>query len=88
MAAGLPVIASLPLSGESPKIINGYNCGICVEPGSSRALADVILRLYNDKDLRGKLGQAGREAAVKYFSRQIAVAKYEAIFAAVAGNNT
>jgi glycosyltransferase involved in cell wall biosynthesis len=80
MAAGISVIASVPLNGETPKIINEYGCGICVEPGSPDALVGAILKLYNNSALREQMGQAGRNAAVMHYSRQMAVAKYENIF--------
>lgn len=90
MAAGRPVITSLPLDGETPKIVNEHNCGICVEPNSPDSLATAILKLYNNRELREQMGQAGRNASVKFFSRQIAVKNYEEIFKKVSdyiGNN-
>jgi glycosyltransferase involved in cell wall biosynthesis len=80
MAAGRPVVASLPLAGDTPKIIHGYNCGFCVEPGNPGALAAAIEKLYNNKSLCQQMGQNGRLAAEKFFSREACVTLYENIF--------
>jgi glycosyltransferase involved in cell wall biosynthesis len=79
MAAGRPLIASLPLHGDAPKMIEQNECGICVKAGDSDQLAKAVLKLYNNPSLREKLGQKGRAAAVKYFSREKAVLTYEEI---------
>lgn len=83
MAAGVPIVASLPLDGEAPKVINKYHCGVCVEPGSPDALARAILKLYNNKSLGAEMGLAGRKVAEKYYSRQVAAEKYERVFGTV-----
>lgn len=79
MAAGRPVVASLPLAGDTPKIIERYDCGISVEPGNPAELAKAIIKLYNDKTLREKMGENGRKAAENVFSREVGVSKYEEI---------
>jgi glycosyltransferase involved in cell wall biosynthesis len=57
MAAGLPVIGSnFPLWKE---IIEQNNCGICVDPTDSRAIADAINKLATNKDLALKMGENG-----------------------------
>ena len=80
MAAGKPVLASLPLTGDAPKIIEKYNCGIAVAPDDPGQLAEAVLKLYNDARLRQAMGERGRAAAVADFSRQACVDKYEKLF--------
>ena len=80
MAAGRPVLASMPLQGDAPKLIKKAQCGICVEPENPKALAEAILKLYHDRDLGDFYGQKGRQYAEEHFSRQACVAKYEALF--------
>lgn len=80
MAAGRPVVASLPLGGDAPKIINECRCGVAVEAGRADQLASAILKLYNNQSLREEMGRAGREAAVMLFSRASCVDRYEQIF--------
>lgn len=60
MSAGLPVIASnFPLWRE---IIEGNECGICVDPLDPAAIAAAIDRLVEDPDLARRMGENGRVA--------------------------
>ncbi len=57
MAAGLPVIGSnFPLWKE---IIEQNNCGICVDPTDSLAIAAAIHELASNKELARKMGENG-----------------------------
>jgi len=85
MASGKPVLASLPLSGDAPEIVRQYGCGIAVEPSDPGALAEAVLKLYNNKALREEMGRKGRLAAKKHFSRQACVEKYEELFNGLQG---
>lgn len=80
MAAGRPVLASMPLKGDAPKLIHEAQCGLCVEPGNPEALAQAILTLYRHPELRDSYGVNGRRYAEEHFSRGSCVAKYEALF--------
>lgn len=80
MAAGRPVLASLPLDGDAPKLIQEANCGICVGPEDPKALADAILKLAEDPELRRQLGRRGREHVVREMSLKKVVGDLEEIF--------
>lgn len=80
MAAGKPVLASLPLLGDAPKILEKYHCGIAVEAGKADSLANAVLKLYNDKKLCDEMGKNGRAAAIEHFSRSACVKKYADLF--------
>jgi colanic acid biosynthesis glycosyl transferase WcaI len=80
MAAGRPVLASLPLQGDAPKLIHEAQCGLCVEPGNPTALAEAILNLYHHPELCMTYGANGRRYAEEHFSRTKCVAKYEGLF--------
>jgi len=80
MAAGRPILASLPLKGDAPKIIDEFKCGIAVEPGNPELLAQAILKLYNNQSLGEEMGRRGREAVEKHFSRKSCVKAYEELF--------
>jgi len=80
MASGRPVIASVPLIGDTPKVVEKYQCGLIVPAGQPDLLARAIIKLYNNLYLREKMGQNGRNAALEGFTRKKAVAQYEDIF--------
>ncbi|MEA3493431.1 MAG: glycosyltransferase family 4 protein [Candidatus Margulisiibacteriota bacterium] len=80
MAAEKPIVASVPLSGDVPKKLEQYNCGVYVGAGEPDNLAKSILKLYNDRPLCEKMGRNGRKAAEAVFSRKDAVLKYEELF--------
>lgn len=66
MARGKPVVASRV--GGIPEIVVHGETGILVPPADESALADAILLLSRDEDLRRRLGMAGRERYVSHFS--------------------
>lgn len=62
MAAGLPVLCSnLPRIQE---IVEGSQCGICVDPLDVRGIADNIEFLSANPDIRKSMGDNGRKAAL------------------------
>lgn len=64
MAAGLPIIASnFPLWRE---LIEGNQCGICVDPSDPWAIADALQRLAADPAMARTMGANGTKAV---FSR-------------------
>ncbi len=82
MSAGLPVIAShFPLWKE---IIEGHDCGICVDPLDPNAIAEAIDYLVLHPEIAQRMGKNGREAVVsRYnweFEEKKLIACYEKIF--------
>ena len=66
MSAGLPVIASdFPLWRE---IIEGSDCGICVDPLNPSAIASAIDRLVSNPNLARRLGENGRRAVKERYN--------------------
>lgn len=80
MSAGIPVIATMNLDGDAPKLIERAKAGYALPAGDAKGLAEKILELYNNPDLRKKLGKNGREYVEKNLSVQVAADKYEEIF--------
>jgi colanic acid biosynthesis glycosyl transferase WcaI len=80
MSAGRPIIASIPLSGDVPKIIGKADCGLVVPPADARALADAILALKNDPAKTRQLGLNGRRFAEENLSRTECSRRYEELF--------
>jgi len=88
MASGRPVVASLNLKGDAPKIIKASKCGYCVEADDVKRFSEAILKLYNNPKLRDELGENGRAYVVKQFSRKICVEKYEKLFLQACSNKS
>lgn len=65
MAHGVPVIATDV--GGIPDILDA-NCGVLVPPGDPAALADAMLLLIHDAELRKSMGEAGKRRYEKLFS--------------------
>ncbi len=78
MAAGKPVIATRV--GGIPDIIEDGENGILVPPEDSNAMANAILRLANDDDLRDKLGKNARKKFAESYSSEAILSKIEALY--------
>jgi glycosyltransferase involved in cell wall biosynthesis len=65
MAAGLPVVASDV--GGVPELVQDGVTGLLVTSGDEAALAAALELLLQDRDLRRRLGAAGRERALDLF---------------------
>lgn len=64
MAAGLPVVASRA-AGDIERRLDHGGAGFVVEPGDAAALADKLLALGHDSELRRRLGEHGRRLATE-----------------------
>ena len=51
MAAGLPIICSMPY-GEATDIVKKYNTGLCVPPENPRRLVKAIIKMEENKGLQ------------------------------------
>ena len=76
MAAARPVVASVPLDGDVPRIIGDARCGLCVESGDGKRLADSILTLCREPQTREEMGRKGRKYAEEHLSRTACTAQY------------
>jgi len=66
MAMGVSVVAAR--GGGIPEIVVNGETGLLVERGDASALAEAILRLLSDHDLRKSMGKAARKRVVELFS--------------------
>jgi glycosyltransferase involved in cell wall biosynthesis len=66
MSCGKPVVG--PNQGGIPEFVRPGENGLLYEMGNAEALAEAILTLLRDPDLRRQLGASGRETAVRRFS--------------------
>ena len=68
MSCARPVI--LGVEGQARQILEEAQAGICIEPGNSSELAEAVLRLAGDAQLRETLGRNGRRHVLQHFSRR------------------
>ena len=78
MVDGKPVVAAA--TGGLKEIVAHDETGFLVEPANADELADAIIRLLQDPELRFRMGQAARERVRRLFSWQSVVDKAEALY--------
>ncbi len=80
-ASGLPVVATTV--GGIPECIDHQRTGLLVPPADVPRLAEAVLSVVLDPQLRRRLGEAGRESVLKDFSLAGQSAAIEAALAGV-----
>jgi colanic acid biosynthesis glycosyl transferase WcaI len=85
MAAGRPIIASIPSVGDVPLMINETDCGLVTTAGDPKALANAVLTIKNDTQKAVQMGINGRKYVEKHLSRTICVSQIEELFSTVIG---
>ncbi|MGB5874844.1 MAG: glycosyltransferase family 4 protein [Bacteroidota bacterium] len=78
MAMRCPVV-STNCDGVLDIVVDGVT-GLYVEPGRGEQLARAISRLLDDPSLRERMGNAGRERAVRLFDRHAHLGEIEVIY--------
>ena len=83
LASGRPIIASVPATGTAARAIKNSGGGSVVPPEDPQALANAIKNSYDSPQELITLGKKGREYAEKNYAFEIALDKYEHLFASV-----
>jgi len=79
MSAGLPVIASnFPLWRD---IIEGNDCGVCVNPLDPSAIRDAIQYLLDHPDEAQRMGKNGRQAVEEKYNWETEAQKLKSLYA-------
>jgi len=78
MAAGKPVIAAN--AGGPREIVADGETGFLFEPGNPESLADAIRRLLRDRELRRRMGEAGRERVMRCFRAKQQAGQVEEVY--------
>lgn len=82
-AGGVPVVATAV--GGTPELVADGHTGWLVPPGDPKAMADRIVQLLADEDLRSRMGQAARKRVRRHFSFEIQAQEYRDLFDELAG---
>ncbi len=83
MATAKPVVATN--SGGAPEIVVPEETGLLVPPEEAEALAEALLRLLGDGELRRKLGAAGMERARVHFDVRRVVEQVQGVYGEMLG---
>ena len=83
MAAQLPVVATRV--GGVPEVVLEGQTGLLASAGDDAALADCLLRLANQPELRRQFGQAGRQRAEALFCQRLMHQQYADCFEEMLG---
>lgn len=75
LASGRPVIATADEGTQVAQVVAG--CGLTVPTGDAEALYSAAVTLVEDGDLRSRLGSAARDYAVKHFSKDRVLRRFE-----------
>jgi colanic acid biosynthesis glycosyl transferase WcaI len=67
MACGRPVL--LAVEGVAQSIVESAVAGLCVPPEDPSALADAVMTLFHDENLRTNLGENGHRFIASHMSR-------------------
>jgi glycosyltransferase involved in cell wall biosynthesis len=82
MAAGRPTVAAA--LGQIAEVIDHRNTGWLYPAGDWQRLAEGIATLLTDRDLAGKIGEAGRRAVLENYTWKIVAGKVLEIYRRIA----
>lgn len=72
MSAGKPVVAMF--NGEGRQVIDEAQCGYSVPAGDSQALAELLIRLWQeDKDVLRQKGSNGKRYSTEHYDFQTCI---------------
>jgi glycosyltransferase involved in cell wall biosynthesis len=78
MAAGLPVVVSNV--GANPEIVEDGVNGFIIKPGDINAIADRIVKLAEDSNLRKSMGQINLKLAKEKYDMSIVAEKIDKLY--------
>ncbi len=78
MAAGKPVVATA--AGGAPEVVQDGITGVLVPPRDSQAIANAVLYILQDSQVRQKMGHAGQRRAQEYFSLDQNIKETQAVY--------
>ncbi len=86
MAAGKPILGSVPENSEIVNLVQTAQCGIVCPPENPQALAEAVLAASQSRDKLLKMGKRGRKYLIKNLSRKQQTGMYYRLLTKAAGN--
>jgi len=87
-AAGRPLVASVDRDSDTHRFVRKSECGLWVEPENPGTLAEAILTLRDDKDMRDQLGHNGRAYVETRYTPEAVGRQYAALLGRVCRPDT
>ncbi len=84
-AAGRPTIFVGSREGEIAGLLASGEAGLAVAQGDGSGLAEAVLRLRDDPELRERMGRNARRLCEERFSRAAALERWEQVLIDAAG---
>jgi glycosyltransferase involved in cell wall biosynthesis len=78
MAMGVPVVATA--ISAIPELVETENTGLLVQPGQPQQLADAMIRLLTDTELRARVITAARKRVLQDFDNKVLIKQLADIF--------
>ncbi len=85
LAAGRPVLFVGAARCESADAVREARAGHCFTPGQGRELAEAILELHADRELRERMGQNARRAFLSRYDRAVCCERWTELLEQLAG---
>lgn len=76
MGASCAVLGYFDIPSEFSNIVTANECGVCVQSGDTKKLAEKIIELSENRELCSFYGTNGRKYVENYASKESAVKKY------------
>jgi len=81
MSSGIAVVATRV--GGIPEVVTDGADGLMVEPGSGRDVAEKVIFLLDNPEVRRKLGEQARRKVIENFSWSLAAEKYSELYSSL-----
>jgi glycosyltransferase involved in cell wall biosynthesis len=78
MASGVPVVASR--TGGLPEVVPDGRAGYLLPPADTAGMADKVVSILADGELRRAMGAAGHAHALRHFSSTSVVPRFEQLY--------
>lgn len=79
LASGKPILAHVPRDSFVKWYLDKYRCGVVADEDDPRNLAETMVKLINDKELRRELGKNARQRAERDYDSEIVRAQFSAL---------
>jgi glycosyltransferase involved in cell wall biosynthesis len=88
MAAGRPLLAGVDEDSETARLVEAHGCGVVVKPGRAELVAGVIRDAHADGLPLDEMGAKGRVYVEREADREVAFARYRALFREVLSSSS